>query len=280
MKEVGTRISNEISNHQKTTGQKLTIEEIKDIPASKRTASEQTIIDLYEDIDGVYRAEWDLIDKSRAFNVDTALVESYNSQLSVIGSDYAIMLADCRAYSNSLITLTTGKETIVKALLISHYDDFIDGINRYGINYAELAIDYGEQFVNAISTYPQYADDIINITQKRQNGFLQTLNSLPEDKAITYLYHTKLDVYRLEVSTKYNKVAIAFVRDKQISGMAACGIITKNDTILSELEYKFYQENYDDCIKKSTLRRDIRNFIKNSLLMNIYINYLMSIMSL
>ena len=173
LSEVNTRISDEISNYRITTGKKATIEEIKNIPASKRTSSEQKIIELYEDIDGVYKAEWDLIDKSRAFNVDTALVESYNSQLSVIGSDYAMMLSDCRAYSNSLITLTTGKETIVKSLLISHYDDFIDGISRYGLNYANLAVEHGEQFVKAISTYPQYADDIIKLASLYGSNFIE-----------------------------------------------------------------------------------------------------------
>ena len=186
LSEVNTRISDEISNYRITTGKKATIEEIKNIPASKRTSSEQKIIELYEDIDGVYKAEWDLIDKSRAFNVDTALVESYNSQLSVIGSDYAMMLSDCRAYSNSLITLTTGKETIVKSLLISHYDDFIDGINRYGLNYANLAVEYGEQFVKAISTFPQYADDIIRLSNTYGNSVIEALkNGITPETIVT-----------------------------------------------------------------------------------------------
>ena len=39
LSEVNTRISDEISNYRITTGKKATIEEIKNIPASKRTSS-------------------------------------------------------------------------------------------------------------------------------------------------------------------------------------------------------------------------------------------------
>jgi hypothetical protein len=98
------------------------------------------------------------------------------------------MLADCRQYSNALITLTTGKESIVKALLISHYDDFIDGINRYGINYANLAVEHGEQFVKAISTFPQYADDIIKMTSLYGPKFIGIVsNGSNTDEIIAFI---------------------------------------------------------------------------------------------
>ncbi|MCM1508761.1 MAG: EndoU domain-containing protein [Ruminococcus flavefaciens] len=254
--EVQNRLSSEISNYQNETGKSFSIEEVKDIPTSKRTASENKIIELYEDIDGVYRAEWELIDKSRAFNVDTTLVESYNNQISVIGPEYGIMLSDCCAYSNSLIRLTTGNEDIVKSLLANHYVDFVDGVNRYGMDYAKLAIEYGEQFVNAISTHSQYSYDIINLTKVHNEPFIVDLLSHSNPKSV-------IRGYSLSYATDYAnhlKNVQKFNRDrtKGISGghnrsefydyfHNVLGIKNDDDFIVSETPHPTIPGIYEIC---------------------------------
>ena len=188
LKELIQKAGNAEEQYKKETGKPFDIEEVKKKDKSKRSNLENEIIDVYDYIDITESTDADLSEEGvTSIVVYSELSESLTKLTETVGDKFLCLMSDCQNQANELIVLSIGNEAAIKDLLQTNYSEFVNGVNLYGMTYAELAVKYGVQFVQAVDIYPQYAGDIIRIVNEYEYDAIEVLRSGVTPKAIVSL---------------------------------------------------------------------------------------------
>lgn len=186
-----------------------------------------------------------IVPESFSLPIDVAEQYKYIVASREMNKRYPELICECRTFANGLVLRTVGNEIAINSLLANNYDALVDGINSYGIGYADLAISYGDEFIktiskypayskeiiNTMSSYPQYYDDIIRIVNTYgdhgikafENGITPEAIIELEEYGITPNYYNKnyrvTSIEKVQEIIKKNKYIHSKFSDEDIKGL-------------------------------------------------------------